>query len=52
MIDYEELILARQELNEILMDDGISFEDEEVTEVFNPIIARELERRQRENDCI
>lgn len=44
-IDYENLILEQQEMNEILEDEGYSFEDEEVTEIYNPVIQRELERR-------
>lgn len=43
MIDYEDLILARQERNEILEDNGYSFEDEEIQEIYNPIILKMLE---------
>ena len=43
MIDYEDLILARQEQNEIMEDNGYIPDDEEVTEIYNPIIQRMLE---------
>lgn len=50
MIDYEDLILARQEQIEIMEDNGIFPDDEEVTEIYNPIILRMLEEESHENN--
>lgn len=44
MIDYEALILERQERIEILEDNGYVFEDEEITEIYNPIIMKALQK--------
>lgn len=50
MIDYEDLILAKQEQIEIMEDNGIFPDDEEVTEIYNPIILRMLEEESHENN--
>ena len=51
MIDYEDLILARQEQIEIMEDNGILPNDEEeVTEIYNPIILRMLKEESHENN--
>lgn len=47
MIDYEALILARQEQIEIMEDNGIFPDDEEITEIYNPIIMRVLAEERR-----
>ena len=51
MIDYEVLILARQEQIEI-MEDNYRYcsDDEVIEEVYNPIIQRQLERRRNEKN--
>ena len=51
MIDYEDLILARQERNEILEDNGYDFDDnEEVVEIYNPIILKMLKESKKGNE--
>jgi hypothetical protein len=51
MIDYEDLILARQERNEILEDNRYDFDDnEEVIEIYNPIILKMLKESKKGNE--
>ena len=50
MIDYEDLILARQERLEIMEDNGtLPDDEEEITEIYNPIILRMLEEESHDN---
>ena len=49
MVDYEELILARQDARDIAEDNGeIWYDDDEVTVMYNPILIRaEYEAKDR-----
>lgn len=50
MIDYEDLILARQEQIEIMEDNGTLPDDDEITEIYNPIILRMLKEESHDNN--